>query len=331
MKYFLSYFAAYFKRNVMRQNSARQPDMKKREEAPGVLTVTGSDGTGGAGVQLDVQIIRELGAVPLSAVTTITVQNTIGIQALSDLPADVVEQQVEAIMDDMHPQVVKVGMLRTVGHVEAMAKLIDRYRPRWVVYDPVPITSRGESLMGPELRTRIEEQLLPLCNVVTSRLRVESIANWDVHGLKGAFSTAVATFLALGCGLEAAVAEATGYVNRRAALFGGMEGRGAELYGEFLRLVARLHAAHNDVQFYAGHMNVSPRYLAQVTRRMAGISPKQIIDQYMIKEIERALGRGGKTVQEVAFDFGFSSQSHFSKFFRKMTGHTPTEYKNRKE
>ena len=82
---------------------------KKEDGNHAVLTITGSDGTGGAGIQADIRTITSLGGTPLSAITTVTVQNTLGIQEFYDLPPQVLEQQVEAIIDDVRPAAVKRG------------------------------------------------------------------------------------------------------------------------------------------------------------------------------------------------------------------------------
>ena len=79
-----------------------------------ILTITGSDSTGGSGVQADIRTIATLGGYAVSAVTSVTVQNTLGIQAFYDLPAEIVRGQIEAIINDMQPDTVKVGMIRTI-------------------------------------------------------------------------------------------------------------------------------------------------------------------------------------------------------------------------
>lgn len=109
-----------------------------------ILTITGSDGTGGSGVQADIRFISSLGGVAASAVTSITVQNTLGIQEFYDLPVDVVRQQIEAIINDLQPQVVKVGLLRRTDHVEMVAEVLKKYRPHHVVYAPVLTSTKGE-------------------------------------------------------------------------------------------------------------------------------------------------------------------------------------------
>lgn len=93
-----------------------------------ILTITGSDGTGGSGIQADVRFICSLGGTAASAVTSITVQNTLGIQEFYDLPAAIVCQQIEAIVNDMQPQVVKIGLLRREDHVETVADVLRRCR-----------------------------------------------------------------------------------------------------------------------------------------------------------------------------------------------------------
>ena len=114
-----------------------------------ILTITGSDGTGGSGVQADMRCISQLGGVAASAVTSITVQNTLGLQEFYDLPASVVRQQVEAIVNDLQPQVVKIGLLRRIDVVEALADVLQRYRPRHVIYAPVLRSTRGDQLVSP--------------------------------------------------------------------------------------------------------------------------------------------------------------------------------------
>lgn len=103
-------------------------DMNNKEEGNhAVLTITGSDGTGGAGIQADIRTITALGGTPLSAITTVTVQNTLGIQEFYDLPLQVLEQQLGAIIDDVRPAAVKIGMLRNRGQLEVVVRMLRKY------------------------------------------------------------------------------------------------------------------------------------------------------------------------------------------------------------
>ena len=108
-----------------------------------------------------------------------------------------------------------------------------------------------------------------------------------------------------------------------------LQGRSSELYNELLDTIVEHHREASDVKFYADLLNVSSRYLAQVTRRISGKSPKAIIDDYLIHEIELQLKSTDNTVQEIAYRFGFSSQAHFTKFFKKLKGVSPTEFRRR--
>ena len=85
-----------------------------------ILTITGSDPTGESGIQADIKYISELGLTAVSAITTITLQNTLGIQEFHDLPAGVVGGQIEAIVNDVQPKVVKIGMMRRVETIQTV-------------------------------------------------------------------------------------------------------------------------------------------------------------------------------------------------------------------
>ena len=84
----------------------------------------------------------------MSAITSITVQNTLGIQEFYDLPLDVVRQQVEAIINDLQPQVVKIGLLRRSDVVEMLVEVLQKYKPRHIIYAPVQTSSRGDRLIN---------------------------------------------------------------------------------------------------------------------------------------------------------------------------------------
>lgn len=124
-----------------------------------------------------------------------------------------------------------------------------------------------------------------------------------------------------------AVTHARTYINQLPVFSSGLVGRSSELYNDFINEVATHHKTNSDVRYYADRLNVSSRYLAQVSKRIAGKSPKNIIDEYLMQEIELLLTSTDKTVQEIAYECGFRSQAHFSKFFRKMKDCTPSEYR----
>ena len=313
-----------------------------------ILTITGSDSTGGSGVQADIKTISELGGYAVSAITSITVQNTLGIQEFFDVPAEIVSGQIEAIMNDIQPTIVKVGMIRRVETLGVVIDALTKYRPDYIIYTPAIWSSNGDALMTEDVVSQIKYRLLPLCSVVVARkkendiilqdtkllrmaedngMKVFLLDNANSHGLTNRFSSALAVYLNQGKKMEDALAMAQDFINVELTRESNLQGRSSELYNQFISQVNNFCRTYSDVHFYADQLNVSSRYLAQVTRRISGKTPKAIIDEYIVKEIERELSTTTHTVQEIANTFGFSSQAHLTKFFKKMRGLTPSEYR----
>lgn len=305
-----------------------------------ILTITGSDSTGGSGVQADIKTISALGGYAVSAITSITVQNTLGIQEFYDIPAEIVSGQMEAVINDMQPEVAKIGMIRNVGILEAIVNALVKYKPRYIVYDPIVCSSNGDRLMTDDVIRQIRYQLLPLCSLVVIRkheselvigkdgkVRVLYLDDHQMHGMASTLSSAIAVYLGKGLGMEEAIQEGLNYISLQVSRAAGLQGRGNELYNQFLDALGRHYQTNSDVGFYADFLNVSSRYLAQVTHRISGKSPKSIIDKMVTEAVERELKTTRKTVQEIAYDFHFLSQAHFTKFFKKQTGITPGAYR----
>lgn len=315
-----------------------------------ILTITGSDSTGGSGVQADIKTISELGGYAVSAITSITVQNTLGIQEFFDVPAEIVSGQIEAIMNDIQPTIVKVGMIRRVETLGVVIDALTKYRPDYIIYTPAIWSSNGDALMTEDVVSQIKYRLLPLCSVVVARkkendiilqdtkllrmaedngMKVFLLDNANSHGLTNRFSSALAVYLNQGKKMEDALVMAQDFINVELTRESNLQGRSSELYNQFISQVNNFCRTYSDVHFYADQLNVSSRYLAQVTRRISCKTPKAIIDEYIVKEIERELSTTTHTVQEIANTFGFSSQAHLTKFFKKMRGLTPSEYRKK--
>ena len=321
-----------------------------RELQP-ILTITGSDSTGGSGVQADIKTISELGGYAVSAITSITVQNTLGIQEFFDVPAEIVSGQIEAIMNDIQPSVVKVGMIRKVETLDVIIDALTKYRPDYIVYAPAIWSSNGDALMTEDVVSQIKYRLLPLCSAVVARKKENDIMlqdskllrraedgglcvfmldNANSHGLINRFSSALSVYLTQGKKMEEALVMAQDFINVEWARERNLQGRSSDLYSQFISQVVNYCRTYSDVHFYADQLNVSSRYLAQVTRRISGKTPKNIIDEYIVKEIERELTTTTHTVQEIANSFGFSSQAHLTKFFKKMNGETPSGFRQKR-
>jgi hydroxymethylpyrimidine kinase/phosphomethylpyrimidine kinase len=150
-----------------------------------VLTIAGSDSCGGAGIQADIKTISGLGAHPLTVITALTAQNSLGIDAVHETPATFISQQIETTVGDVFPDAVKIGMLSSGKAVRAVARMIKRFELRPVVVDPVLRASTGKSLLAPEAVSLIKEVLLPLSHMITPNLEeAETLTGKRVRNLQ---------------------------------------------------------------------------------------------------------------------------------------------------
>ena len=136
---------------------------------PRALTIAGSDSGGGAGIQADLKTFAALGVYGLSALTAITAQNTQGVRAAQELPPELVEAQIEAVLEDIGADAAKTGMLANSAIIEVVARCVSRWNLRLVV-DPVMVAKGGDPLLQPEAITTLSSVLLPLAEVVTPNL-----------------------------------------------------------------------------------------------------------------------------------------------------------------
>ena len=135
-----------------------------------VLSVAGSDSSGGAGIQADIKAISALGGYAATAITAITVQNTLGVQAVHPVAAELVGQQMQAVMEDLQPDAIKIGMTGNVEIIYEIVRILRRYSPRKVVFDPVMVSTSGHSLMTDEALEAIRTKLIPKVTLVTPNL-----------------------------------------------------------------------------------------------------------------------------------------------------------------
>lgn len=134
---------------------------------PIVLTFAASDPTGGAGIQADLMTIAALGCHPLSVVTALTVQDTIGIDSVLAIDANWVEDQARALLEDMPVDVFKIGLLGSIENIAAIAKILSDYPAVPLVFDPVLASGRGDELADEEMIAALQELLLPQTTVLT--------------------------------------------------------------------------------------------------------------------------------------------------------------------
>lgn len=159
-----------------------------------------------------------------------------------------------------------------------------------------------------------------------------NIEGWQRHGVGGTLSTAIATRLSLGDDLPLAVSHAHDYL-RNQVVFTSAESsvnlRPNDLYNRFLSLLAAHYREAHDVTFYADQLSISTRYLSQITSTVSGQSPKQVIDNYLLKETEQLLMSTSLTIQEISQTLGFSSQMVFAKFYKTKRGYSPSDYRKK--
>ena len=435
-----------------------------------ILTITGSDSTGGSGVQADIKSITSLGGYAASAITAVVVQDTGGIEHLYDIPAEILDAQLQRVAMDLRPDSVKIGLLRSVEQVETVAALLRKLPCRCVVMDFVIVSTSGARLMEPEVVRAAVRHLFPLCTLVMMRrgnalellrlcralpgnpglapaegphsnnplaegshsknsladgahskyppaegalcknslaevataiMRLESgpqalflkgeevssdaytdlflsreafteaepssatLAEGAVaagnlkffsrmgaieralHGSAGAFTSALAFYLTKTPSAVVAVERSLAYVNQlilRSVDFklgkggalldhgnrpipGNISARKLEIYNTLMDTIATESSARNNVEYYSGRLSITPRYLSQITKAISGRTPKELIDEYLIKEVETQLLSGELSLKQIASKYGFSSQAQLSKFVQKMCSCSPSEYK----
>jgi hydroxymethylpyrimidine/phosphomethylpyrimidine kinase len=123
---------------------------------PRILIIAGSDSGGGAGIQADIKTVTMLGGHAMTAITAITAQNTLGVQAVMPVPTDLVMAQIESCVSDIGVDAVKIGMIGSAGTAHAVAEwLVGVQAP--VVFDPVMVATSGDVLAGPEMLTSLHE------------------------------------------------------------------------------------------------------------------------------------------------------------------------------
>ncbi|GGG28348.1 bifunctional hydroxymethylpyrimidine kinase/phosphomethylpyrimidine kinase [Chelatococcus composti] len=134
------------------------------------VTIAGSDSSGGAGIQADLKTFSALGVYGASVITALTAQNTLGVQAIHDVPAGFVAQQIDSVFSDLSVRAVKIGMLSQPDVIAAVAEGLDRHGATRVVVDPVMVATSGDRLLAPAAVDNLRNLLLPRAVIVTPNL-----------------------------------------------------------------------------------------------------------------------------------------------------------------
>ena len=164
-----------------------------------ILTIAGSDSGGGAGIQADIKAISANGGYAMSAITSVTAQNTVAVTDAFDLPISLIEAQLDAVFTDFEVASVKTGMLSSPEIVETVARKLREYSPPAIVVDPVMISKSKFTLLKEAAVDSLKTALIPLATVITPNVyEAELLAQQDIRTLDDAQSAALA-IAELGC------------------------------------------------------------------------------------------------------------------------------------
>lgn len=159
-----------------------------------------------------------------------------------------------------------------------------------------------------------------------------NIEGWQRHGVGGTLSTAIAARMAQGDEVKEAVANAHDYMHSQ-VVYASAKPQALQphnLYNQFMTLLSENYRTQHQVQFYAQALSISTRYLSQLTGTVCGRSPKQIIDDYLLRESELLLATTSLTIQQISYELGFTSQVSFAKFFQARKHTSPSAFRVKK-
>lgn len=186
---------------------------------PAVLSIAGSDGGGGAGIQADLKTFSALGCYGTTAITAVTVQNTLGVSSIHVVPVDIVIGQIKAVMDDIRPVAIKIGMIYSAELATAIALLLKDYQQVPVIFDPVMVSSSGHQLTDHDIFEHLKRAIFPLVQLLTPNLNEAAlITDMPVETVDD-MKKAAASLIDLGC---------------KAVLIKGGHLQGADLYDVYL-------------------------------------------------------------------------------------------------
>lgn len=137
---------------------------------PKVLTIAGSDPSGGAGIQADLKVFQSTGVYGMAAITALTAQNETEVRGVVAVPAAFVKDQIAAIFDDADVRAVKIGMLANAEIAEVVADTLEKYKAENIVLDPVMVATSGDSLIDKDAVEIIKARLIPMATIITPNI-----------------------------------------------------------------------------------------------------------------------------------------------------------------
>lgn len=134
------------------------------------LTIAGSDSSGGAGIQADIKTMTTNGVFAMSAITTLTAQNTLGVQGIFEVSPEFLGMQMDSVFNDIRPDAVKIGMVSSAQLISVIATKLMQYKAENIVVDPVMVATSGSKLLNDDAVNILKDKLLPIATVVTPNI-----------------------------------------------------------------------------------------------------------------------------------------------------------------
>ena len=135
-----------------------------------VLSIAGSDSSGGAGIQADIKTIIANGCFAETAITALTAQNTLGVRDIMNVTPEFLENELDAIFEDIRPDAVKIGMVSDKNLIKSIAKKLKQYQAKNIVVDPVMVATSGSKLLSDDAISTLIEELIPLADIITPNI-----------------------------------------------------------------------------------------------------------------------------------------------------------------
>lgn len=147
-----------------------------------ILSIAGSDCSGGAGIQADLKTFAAYNTYGMSVITSLTSQNTMGVTDVVDMTPEFVGKQLDAIFEDIYPDAIKIGMVSNEGIINIIVKKLKQYKAKNIVLDPVMVSTSGSILMNAEAKNSLIEKLLPLADIITPNMKEAAVlSNIEVN------------------------------------------------------------------------------------------------------------------------------------------------------
>ena len=143
-----------------------------------VVTIAGSDSSGGAGIQADIKTMMAHGVFAMSAITALTAQNTTSVYDVLEATPEFVGEQIDCIFNDIRPDAVKIGMVSNIGIIRKIAEKLQEHHAENIVVDPVMVSTSGCALMSPDAQETLMTELLPLADIITPNIPDKKHVKW---------------------------------------------------------------------------------------------------------------------------------------------------------